>query len=175
MQGLRLFVAFIVTCGLAFAQELEIGKVTIPFNGITEVTYEIDWDVNPDVCESKLYEWADGKLKCVGRVVQESGIPLLEPGLRGAIMENQRDFHLGAQNMYRLQVIAYSTQEWIDFKNAESVVKVLSQNMQNMQDVARDICKRGNTEYSGPTVGCIKTETAQGLMAKALTENKEKE
>ncbi len=175
MQVLRLFVALVIACGCAFAQESDIGKVTIPFNGVP-ITYEIDWDVNPNKCQSKLYEWAvEGKLKCVGRVVQDSGIPLLEPGLVGAITVKQRDFHLGAQNMYRLQVVAYSTQQWIDFKNAESIVKVLSQEMQKMQDVARVICEAGNTEYDGPSVGCIKTETARGLMAKALSGKKDKE
>ena len=89
-------------------------------------------------------------------------------------MELQRDFHVGAQNMYRLQAAAYLTQPWIDFKNAEAIVKALSENMQKMQDVARDICKAGDTEYSGPTVGCIKTETARGLIAKALSGNKDK-
>jgi len=95
--------------------------------------------------------------------------------LHNAIMENQRDFHLGAQNMYRLQVVAYSTQAWLDFKNAESAVKVLSLNMQKMQDVARVICEEGNTEYDGASVGCIKTETARGLMSKALTRTEDKE
>ncbi len=170
MLVLRLLVALVIVCGYGFAQEPEIGKATIPFNGIGPVTYEIDWDVDPNECQSKMYEWAvEGKLKCVGRVIQDSGIPLLEPGLRGAIMENQRDFHVGAQNMYRLQAVAYLTQPWIDFKNAESQVKVLSQVMQKMQDVARVICEAGDTEYDGPSVGCIKTETARGLMAKALT------
>ncbi len=171
MQGLRLFVVFIMTCGFGFAQEHAV-LVSEPS---LKITYEIDWDVDPDVCESKLYEWADGKLKCVGRVVQDSGIPLLEPGLRGAIMEAQRDYHLAGQNMYRLQAVAYLTQPWIDFKNAEMMTKIQSQKMGALQDVARDICERGNTEYSGPMVGCVKTETAQGLMAKALTGNKDKE
>ncbi len=174
MLVLRLLVALVVACGFTFAQETEIGKVVIPFNGIGSATYEIDWDVNPNECQSKMYEWVvEGKLKCVGRVIQESGIPLLEPGLRGAIMEKQRDFHVGAQNMYRLQAAAYLTQPWLDFKNAETVVKALSQDMQKMQDVARVICEDGNTEYDGPTVGCIKTETALGIMAKALTTDKD--
>ncbi len=169
MQVLRLFVALFFMVGYGFAQEEKL-----PFNGVP-IIYEIDWDVNPNECQSKMYEWVEGKLKCVGRVIQESGIPLLEPGLRGAIMEQQRDFHVGAQNMYRLQAAAYLTQPWIDFKNAESIVKVLSQEMQKMQDVARVICEAGNTEYDGPSVGCIKTETAQGLMAKALSGKKDKE
>jgi hypothetical protein len=184
MLGLRLLIILVVTCGFAFAQVISsnaveddvpiIGEVTIPYNGVP-VTYEIDWDVNPSECQSKMYEWTDGKLKCVGRVVQDSGVPLLEPGLYNAIMEAQRDTHLAGQNMYRLQAVLYTTQSWVDFKNAESIVKVKSQEMAKLQDIAREICKSGNTEYSGPLVGCVKTKTAQGLMAKALSGNKEKE
>ena len=127
------------------------------------------WDVPPEVCQSKTYEWTDGALKCIGRVIQDSGIPLLEPGLRGATMEAQRDFHVAAQDMYRLQALAYLTPEWIDFKNAEMVTKQKSEAMEKMQAVARGICEAGKTEYSGPAVGCIKTETARGLISKALT------
>jgi len=159
-----------ISGGLEAGNPLD-GTVTLP-NG---TTYEIDWDVRPDACQSKIYEWADGKLKCVGRVIQESGVPLLEPGFVGALTEMQRDFHVGAQNMYRLQAVAYLTQPWIDFKNAESQVKVLSEKMQKMQDVARAICEAGDTEYDGPTVGCVKTETARGLIAKALSKNKNEE
>lgn len=179
MLVIRSIVLAIVLCGVVLAQE--DGEEKIPFNGIIETGiirdsgYEINWDVPPDACESKMYSWVEGKLKCVGRVIQESGIPLLEPGLRSAIMEAQRDFHVSAQNMYRLQAAAYLTQPWIDFKNAESLAKVLSVGMQKKQDVARVICESGNTEYDGPSVGCIKTETALGLMAKALTGNKDKE
>ncbi len=132
-------------------------------------TISIDWDVPPEACQSKTYEWTDGALKCIGRVIQESGIPLLEPGLRGATMEAQRDFHLAAQNMYRLQAVAYLTTEWIDFKNAETVAKRLSEAMEKLQNMARAICEAGNTEYSGPMVACVKTATAGGLISKALS------
>lgn len=135
--------------------------------------YLVDFDVPPEACQSKTYEWTDDALKCVGRVIQDSGLPLLEPGLRGAIMESQRDFHLGAQNMYRLQAAAYLTPEFIDFKNAETATKQLSAAMEKLQDTARAICKAGGTEYSAPAVGCIKTQTAMGMVAEALSRNKE--
>ncbi len=136
-------------------------------------TISIDWDVPPEACQSKTYEWADGALKCIGRVVQESGIPLLEPGLRGAIMEIQRDFHLTAQNMYRFQALAYLTPEWIDFKNAETATKQQSAAMEKLQDTARVICEAGATEYSGSAVGCVKTKTARGAIGEALSWNEE--
>ena len=129
----------------------------------------LEMDVPPGECQSKTYEWADGSLKCVGRVIQESGIPLLEPGLRGAIMESQRDFHLSAQNMYRFQAAAYLTPQFIDFKNAETATKQQSAAMEKLQDMARSICKAGATEYSSSAVGCIKTQTAGGMMAEALS------
>jgi len=148
--------------------QMPAGEITLDRGGIS-TTISIDWDVPPEVCQSKTYEWTDDSLKCIGRVIQDSGLPLFEPGLRSSIMETQRDYHLSAQNMYRLQAAAFLTTEWIDFKNAETVVKTQSAAMEKLQDIARAICKASDTEYSGTQVGCVKTQTAQSLISKALT------
>ena len=132
------------------------------------------WDVPPEACQSKTYEWTEGAFKCIGRVIQESGIPLLEPGLRGAVMESQRDYHLSAQKMYRLKAAVYLTPQWLNFKNAEELMKRGSEAMEKLQDMARAICGTGNTKYSGSMVACVKTETAGGMISKALSRREKK-
>ncbi len=126
-------------------------------------------DTMPEQCQSKLYEWSEDSFKCVGTVVQDSGLPLFEPGFRTALLEAQRNMHLAAQNMYRFQANAYLTPEYLDFKNAETLTKIESGRLKALQDKARAICDAAGSQYDGPKVACVKKETGMGLISKALS------
>lgn len=177
MVALRISLALLTCVVLSFGQGSEIAIAGLEANvsgpagiwiGPDGTTVSIDWDQPPEKCLSGLYQWTGDGLQCVGQIVQADGVPRLDSGLRTAVLESQRDYHVSTQNMYAAQVSWQRTLEYLDFKNKEEFAKQLSEAMETLQNRARAICAAEGTEYQSSSVSCIKTESAMAKYAKAL-------